>query len=329
MSQPYVSRNDKVMRPIIAELLYSLLQQRSSNPEAYLAGTRLFANQFSQHDQFISQSQLDKFIEQALHCGDADLPFLLGQHLILSDDTLAKLLRYCPTIKQATQHISTFYSRWNLPIQLRVLRTHSHVHLDIISESAQANLANFYLKFATSAVSFWLRNYCAEVQWQLSYHHAIASVHSYIGSNATFDRQFCRASINMHSVSQPHEMAPNTEYRAIQQQCKRERVATHHVPHLIRVTRSFCERHPNCQLHDLADYLGVSNSTLKRRLKHESTTFQSIQDDTYRYLAICMVHDLGWSNQQVANHFEISDVNNFRRAFKRWTGVTPSQLKEA
>jgi len=32
-------------------------------------------------------------------------------------------------------------------------------------------------------------------------------------------------------------------------------------------------------------------------------------------------------NERVADRLAFYDIPNFRRAFKRWTGLTPSQLK--
>jgi len=34
------------------------------------------------------------------------------------------------------------------------------------------------------------------------------------------------------------------------------------------------------------------------------------------------------NNEQVAAHLHFNDITNFRRAFKRWTGLTPSDSRQ-
>ena len=35
----------------------------------------------------------------------------------------------------------------------------------------------------------------------------------------------------------------------------------------------------------------------------------------------------GYNNEQIAAYLGFHDANNFRRSFKRWTGLTPSMLR--
>ena len=35
----------------------------------------------------------------------------------------------------------------------------------------------------------------------------------------------------------------------------------------------------------------------------------------------------GYSNDEVASYLRFNDTTNFRRSFKRWTGLAPSSLR--
>ena len=74
--------------------------------------------------------------------------------------------------------------------------------------------------------------------------------------------------------------------------------------------------------------LGMSRQTLYRRLKAEGTTFEELLDTKRRQLAI---RYLGLDRSTVkatAYRLGFSDPAAFSRAFKRWTGISPSLFRE-
>jgi len=82
-------------------------------------------------------------------------------------------------------------------------------------------------------------------------------------------------------------------------------------------------------LTELADLRGVSARTLKRRLEEHGTSFQEILDDLRRDRAIRLLELDGYSVDRVAEDLGYADTANFRRAFKRWMGATPSEWRDA
>ncbi|HEX5658629.1 MAG TPA: AraC family transcriptional regulator ligand-binding domain-containing protein [Polyangiales bacterium] len=82
-------------------------------------------------------------------------------------------------------------------------------------------------------------------------------------------------------------------------------------------------------LDDAARRLCMSSRTLGRRLADEHTTFKELVDEVRRSVALRMVagHDLGLS--EVALLAGFTETPSFYRAFRRWTGVTPSQYRMA
>lgn len=72
---------------------------------------------------------------------------------------------------------------------------------------------------------------------------------------------------------------------------------------------------------------GMSSASFKRKLKKHRSHFQAIYDQVRKDLAVYWLHQEGWSSEQVARQLHFHDVANLRRAFKKWTGLTPQALR--
>ncbi|MGZ8336908.1 MAG: helix-turn-helix transcriptional regulator, partial [Allosphingosinicella sp.] len=76
----------------------------------------------------------------------------------------------------------------------------------------------------------------------------------------------------------------------------------------------------------IARELGLSRQTLYRRLKEEGTTFAALVDGVRRRVALRLVREQALSVKQIAYRLGFSDPAAFSRAFKRWTGSSPSTM---
>jgi len=74
----------------------------------------------------------------------------------------------------------------------------------------------------------------------------------------------------------------------------------------------------------VARALGMSARTLQRRLAEEGTSYQAVLDETRAELARSYLSE-GWSVTETAFTLGFSDTSSFSRAFRRWTGVAPSE----
>lgn len=80
---------------------------------------------------------------------------------------------------------------------------------------------------------------------------------------------------------------------------------------------------------ETAAKLGMSRRTLFRRLKRDDVSYQSLIDSIRKALAIEYLESTRISVEEIAARVGFSDCSNFRKAFKRWTGSTPSQFRRA
>ena len=73
--------------------------------------------------------------------------------------------------------------------------------------------------------------------------------------------------------------------------------------------------------------LGVSVATLRRRLEEEGTTFTLLVDEVRRDLAERHLSDPHRTISEVAFMLGFSHAPAFHKAFRRWTGATPSERR--
>ncbi len=95
-----------------------------------------------------------------------------------------------------------------------------------------------------------------------------------------------------------------------------------------RVRRVIETSHPfPPKLAQVANTLFVSERTLKRRLQEEGCSFQQLVDDVRLERAGDLLENTGLNLSQIADSLGYADAANFTRAFKRWTGVSPSHYR--
>jgi len=74
----------------------------------------------------------------------------------------------------------------------------------------------------------------------------------------------------------------------------------------------------------IAKELRLSTRTLKRKLADRGTTFSAIVDDVRRQRALLLLDDRALSIGEIAARLGYTELANFTRAFRRWTGTTPA-----
>lgn len=78
----------------------------------------------------------------------------------------------------------------------------------------------------------------------------------------------------------------------------------------------------------VAQQLHMSESTLRRQLNKEGTSFQTLLDQVRSKLAHEYLLTTQLPVSEIASLLGFSDSANFRRSFKRWTKETPSEVRQ-
>ena len=102
-----------------------------------------------------------------------------------------------------------------------------------------------------------------------------------------------------------------------------ERLVTHQV-------RDYFLRHnlSNVSIDQVAKALNLSNRTLCRKLEAENTSFRQAKNDLRRDLAIEGLINTKIPIAKIAYELGFGDASSFHRAFRTWTGMTPSTYRD-
>jgi AraC-like DNA-binding protein len=79
---------------------------------------------------------------------------------------------------------------------------------------------------------------------------------------------------------------------------------------------------------DVSSALGISRSTLQRRLREEATTYQAELDATRRDIATRYLAKTTLDVEEIASVLAYRDPNSFSRSFRKWMGITPLAFRQ-
>jgi AraC-like DNA-binding protein len=95
------------------------------------------------------------------------------------------------------------------------------------------------------------------------------------------------------------------------------------------IKNALLKHEPTPTLTQLASLFNVSQATFRRRLDDAQTSITQIKEKCRQELAGELLQNQQFTLEEIADRLGFSDAGAFRRAFKAWTGLTPSAYRQA
>ncbi|HEX6240347.1 MAG TPA: AraC family transcriptional regulator, partial [Polyangiales bacterium] len=180
-----------------------------------------------------------------------------------------------------------------------------------------------------------IRYFDPRARARLCFAHAAPDYHAeytrVFGQAVEFDQPFTGLTLDraVLDAAAPHKDA---DVHAVLQTVAERRLSrlTHRLPYAVRL-REYLVREGWRQHSDMeqaARALGLSVRSLRRKLAAEQASYSEIADEALATVAKEFLHDPRRTIQETAYELGFSDASTFHRAFKRWTGTTPSAYRE-
>ena len=303
---------------------------------ALLRCAELDEKDLQRHDARISSGANQAIWEeiQRLRPDDAfGLDFAAFGLRLESYDSLGYLTRSCDDVREAFQMCHR-YSRWINEVAEPSMR----IEGDRVILTCMPSEGSWPRHFAEARVAMYLtlaRSWTGR-DWaprSVRFQHprpADVSRHTEIfGDRLLFDQEANELELDADILSFPLFTAdPKMKALLVERMDEKMRrlPGDDLVNNISRIIASDLPANPP-KLEAVAKQLGLGPRTLQRRLATEDTTFQQVADETRQRIAEHYLKERTRSISECSSLVGFSEEAAFRRAFKRWVGVSPRKFR--
>ncbi|MFT6311223.1 MAG: AraC-like DNA-binding protein [Porticoccus sp.] len=287
----------------------------------------------------LSAEQLDTACTNALlFSKDSQLGLKFGSQIsIASQGIFGYALMTSDTIGDAL-NLLVRYNRVILPsIGVQMQRHDDELELWVKAAHLPQDLQRFYTEVLYAAIinsgGILLGRQTAVINMQLDYAKPpnLALYHEIFGLEVRFKAQrsamfFDYASLNS-SISTSNPIARDIFKRECDRLISRDASGGMVSERVQQILLQAGSEFPSSA--KVAQLLYMSESTLQRHLAKEGNRFQPLLDQVRYRLAGEYLEGTNLPVSEIACLLGFSDAANFRRSFRRWSGTTPSEVRQA
>lgn len=316
--------------------LLSLAQRRGAILHKLLSGTSVFEQDMQKpHGRLHHADWLKQLHNCQQQLNSPELPFLLGTALLQNPYiSVSQCLLHACNLKQALSQLYYFRHQLFPAIYAQLYRQHQAIVIEFHTGLALGQQHNTVITIVLSILLGLIKHQLGSsqgisVQLKQQRPELALPYQLYWGCDVSFnqpvDSLLIDASLWQHSFSASNP----TKYAAARRTCRQlNRILPRQrglLEHICQLQRRALPALLSLEL--VAQQLALSPSALKRQLSLHKTNFAQLIDSVRRDAARQLLQQGHYSNRQLASKLGYSDEHNFRRAFKRWTGLIPSSFK--
>lgn len=316
-------------------LLVRTLKLNPAEQQRLLAGTRLDPARLQQIDQQVSADDVVPILRNLLALVDRPgLGFHVGSRLPLAaHGPLGQLLSASPDLAAAWDALARF-QLLRLPlISVRCHATPPDFIFELQLPEGLGEVGVFLLETLVITIQRSIELILgkplqdATIEFRLPPPADLSVYSRYLPGHLRFGCPHNRLRVPLQRMQQPNPFADPLLWQQALVLCEQLRsqppsTATS----LSGQLRQLLQQQPGKRwaLDDVARHFHLSPRTLIRRLKAEGTRYQQILDQELERQAKLYLRTPGHTVESVAVALGYEDVSAFRRAFRRWSGMAPS-----
>jgi AraC-like DNA-binding protein len=323
-----------------SRLIARHLQLQEKNLGVLLKGSGLSVKELMDDTTLLTKSQQLQIVHNAMqYSGNPALGLGIGQALTPpTHGPLGFLANSSPNLATAIQDFQSF-----IPARISIIRSSTEYrdgNLDCYFEvDMEGNpelyrcVAEAFFLALISLIEFVLGDKFREGTMYCGFARPpyYQEYEKYVHCPIRFDASANKVVVPEKLLLTANVSSDYQNYKFALQQCQRMLDELDDSEHRMtqRVRRQLLS-HPPGKLseEDAARQNFISKRTLARRLEAESSSFRQLRDQLLMSLATDYLRDTTLSVEAVAGLLNYHDSSSFRRAFKRWTQMTPQQFRQ-
>ena len=311
------------------------------NEQQLLARADLTATQLKQPKSRVLPKQLASIVKGCWQIsGDELLGFTHQKVKTGMFNLLAERLITYKTLEEVFTHTTAFYNLTGDQIQFKINKSGSQVLVSVNANfksnrdhSSPNSLLSELLLLICHRFSSWLVGQViplsnVQVQHAKPAHHeeyrlmyACPCIYQSDRNALQFDAKY----LNLAVVQNPDDLVEYLNQIPLQWFKKQSYYDTCSAQVLRLLESASLEKESN--LENVAAKLNMTSRTLRRKLIAEGSRFQQLKDNVRRDKAIGLFEKPNLSIAQIGLAVGFTELATFSRAFKHWTGVSPSTYR--
>jgi AraC-like DNA-binding protein len=321
--------------------LLTLAQRRGGQLHQLLAGTRIFEADLQKPLGRHSAAEWRQLISNCQQLASPELAGLLGVALLHNKYiAVSQAVLHARDLQQALKVLSVYRHQLCPLWFVQLAQRHNQLVLRLLPACPLDKTACFLLQSILSYLLSLLKlqwGECSDLRLQISpqlTNHIAAflpTLPCQLSEGLTADTDGAAVSIFIPQarLPQPFRNANARAYHDAKRTCRQLQKTLQQSPTLHEALFRLQQRQlpASLTLEQASTALGISSSTLRRLLAQEDTSLSRISDLVRQQQAFRLLSNSAASNRQLAQQLGYSDEHNFRRAFKRWTGLLPSDFR--
>lgn len=304
-------------------------------------GSGITPDLLDQEKPFLPFDQIAAFFERASELtGDDLLGFVRGGKREMRRTGLISYVGLSsPTVKDFIRNVARYRRVFSDAVEINIDRLEQDGVLRWYFAVPTNVKRRQYVEFGASGLVFAMRqatnrNFCPEL---VTFHHSrktnIEAFERFFGCPVKFGQNANAYHFKATDLELPLMTADNELYKVLTDLCERvlKDKSRNLPPIVVEVERAIADKlaSGDASQEIVARTLGMSARTLSRRLAEQNTTFFKTLEELRTALAVNYLKDSNLSLAEISYLLGYSGLSSFNDAFKRWTGNTPGQYRDA
>lgn len=326
-----------LVSPFLLQTLAEVVADKGIDPHSLCRGLGFALDDLDDPAQRISYRQAVAMIQRALKViPNQGLGLWVGNQNVLGTlGLLGHVLSLCKTLRDAFELGIRHQHTTGGIVVSSVQEVPGQVYVDAECRLPFADVQQFAVEEFFASLLVYGRAlvgadfHCLRVEFMHAAPDYVAQYHRLLGADVRFGCLHNRLVLEAHWLD---VCLPNHHSLALRQAVKLlelEGAQVHQKLDLIQAVERAISRDltRGSHLEKIAGDLNMSGRTLRRRLTEHALTFEALLEQVRQARTMSLLANPEMSIERITEEVGYSDVRSFRRAFKRWTGQSPSAYR--